>query len=253
MSKARSPRDVCSTTMGTSGLMVLALFRSSVGIPAGGPETGWRRLGRAYQPPFSGLDAGWTPRVDWRRVVTNRGSRVAFRRLPARPSRASTACRAGARLLLRERARVLGEEVDGLALGQVLLELVEAPGLLEAVAQLLGRRALARGRRLQRVEQVAVAGLDPLGLDHGGDDRLALERLLGVGARLGEDVVLVAAGHLQVRLARDALVAERVDHPVEELPRARVHSVSGPSTVALATTASTTASWNSSSTLVSSA
>src|SRR3954463_5296182 len=38
MSKARSPRDVCSTTMGTSGLMLLALFRSSIRIPAGGPH-----------------------------------------------------------------------------------------------------------------------------------------------------------------------------------------------------------------------
>src|SRR3954463_979759 len=38
MSKARSPRDVCSTTMGTSGLMLLALFRSSIRIPAGGPQ-----------------------------------------------------------------------------------------------------------------------------------------------------------------------------------------------------------------------
>src|SRR3954470_8668650 len=38
MSKARSPRDVCPTTMGTSGLMLFALFRSWIRIPAGGPQ-----------------------------------------------------------------------------------------------------------------------------------------------------------------------------------------------------------------------
>src|SRR4051794_19695405 len=199
MSKARSPRDVCSTTMGTSGLMVLALFRSSVGIPAGGPETGWRRLGRAYQPPFPGSTPGghraWIGAGSLRTGGPELLSGAFGLALLGRPQLV-----ARGRLLGRERARVLGEELDRLALGEVLLELVEAPGLLEAVAQLLGRRALARGRRLQRVEQVAVGGLDPLGLDHGGDDRLALERLLGVGPSLGEDLVLVAAGHLEVRL-----------------------------------------------------
>src|ERR1700689_3735056 len=33
MSNARSPRDVCSTTIGISGLMVLALFRLPGSIP----------------------------------------------------------------------------------------------------------------------------------------------------------------------------------------------------------------------------
>src|SRR4051812_49691863 len=51
MSKARSPRDVCSTTMGTSGLMVLALFRSSVRIPAGGPQ----RVGDGSKEPTNRL------------------------------------------------------------------------------------------------------------------------------------------------------------------------------------------------------
>src|SRR5829696_7275067 len=36
MSNARSPRDVCSTTIGTRGLIVLALFRFVGSIPAGG-------------------------------------------------------------------------------------------------------------------------------------------------------------------------------------------------------------------------
>jgi hypothetical protein len=36
MSKARSPRDVCSTTMGTRGLMVLASFSVVGAVPAVG-------------------------------------------------------------------------------------------------------------------------------------------------------------------------------------------------------------------------
>src|SRR5688500_7541283 len=39
MSKARSPREVCSTTIGTSGLIVLALFRLAARNPARGPGT----------------------------------------------------------------------------------------------------------------------------------------------------------------------------------------------------------------------
>src|SRR5580765_4529546 len=44
MSKARSPRDVCSTTMGTSGLMVLASVRRRLSnscrgsLPTGRPR-----------------------------------------------------------------------------------------------------------------------------------------------------------------------------------------------------------------------
>src|SRR3954468_14550824 len=51
MSKARSPRDVCSTTMGTSGLMLLALFRSSIRIPAGGPHG----VGDGFEEPTNRL------------------------------------------------------------------------------------------------------------------------------------------------------------------------------------------------------
>src|SRR5215208_4375633 len=42
MSNARSPRDVCSTTIGTSGLTVLASFRLSAANPA------YERLRRAH-------------------------------------------------------------------------------------------------------------------------------------------------------------------------------------------------------------
>src|SRR3954451_21855877 len=147
MSKARPPRDVCSTTMGTSGLMVLALFRSSVGIPAGGPEPG----GDGWEEPTNRLFpasalGGHRASIGAESLRTGSPELLsgAFRlALLGRPQLV-----ARGRLLGRERARVLGEELDRLALGEVLLELVEAAGLLEAVAQLLGRRALAGGRRL---------------------------------------------------------------------------------------------------------
>src|SRR3954452_6987785 len=162
MSKARSPRDVCSTTMGTSGLMLLALFRSSIRIPAGGPhgvgdgsEEPTNRLFPDPAPSGHRAPAGAVPLrtggpdrlFDSRRVL-----------LVGRPQLVSRA-----RLVGRDGLGVLGDEVDGGALGQIVLDLVEAAGLLEALAQLLGRRALARGRCLQRVEHVAVRGLDVLG------------------------------------------------------------------------------------------
>src|SRR5206468_11959757 len=83
------------------------------------------------------------------------------------------------RLLDRDRVGVLDEEVDRLALGEVVAQLVEPAGLLEALAELLGRGALAGGGGLQRVEDVAVGGFDALGVDDRRDDRLAAERLLG--------------------------------------------------------------------------
>src|SRR5215213_860326 len=55
MSNARSPREVCSTTMGTRGLMVLAVFRFLGRIPpgrAGGPR------GRVYQPFWGNFPGG---------------------------------------------------------------------------------------------------------------------------------------------------------------------------------------------------
>src|SRR4051812_45673798 len=221
MSKARSPRDVCSTTMGTSGLMLLALFRSSIRIPAGGPQG----VGDGSEEPTNRLFPD----------SASGGHRASGGAGPLRtrgPDRLFDALRlllvgrpqllAGTRLLGRDRLRVLGNEVDRRALGEILLDLVEAAGLLEALAQLLGRSALARGRGLQRVEHVAIGGLDVLGLDHGGDDGLATDRALRVGMGLAEDLLLALSGDPQVVLARDALVAERVHHPVPHLARPRL-------------------------------
>src|SRR3954451_24301358 len=90
----------------------------------------------------------------------------------------------------RSAARALCQELDGLALGQVLLELVQAALLLEPLAQLLGLGALLEGGVLERVEDVAVGGLDALLLDDGGQDGLAAQGLLGVRAGLLEELLL---------------------------------------------------------------
>src|SRR3954454_11036609 len=171
MSKARSPRGGCSTTMGTSGLMLLALFRSSTRIPAGGPHG----VGDGSEEPTNRLFAhstlGGRCACGGAESLRTRGPDLlsgAFGlALLGRPQLV-----AHARLLRRDRLGVLGEERDGLALGEVLAHLVEAPALLEPLAQLLGLDALARGRRLERVEHVAVRRLDPLGLHDRGDDGL---------------------------------------------------------------------------------
>src|ERR1700754_2663543 len=47
MSNARSPRDVCSTTIGTRGLIVLALFRFLGSNPSGESRVLWRPSGGA--------------------------------------------------------------------------------------------------------------------------------------------------------------------------------------------------------------
>src|SRR4051794_33692773 len=79
-----------------------------------------------------------------------------------------------------DRLGLLYEEVDRGALGEVLAQVVEPAGLVELVAELLGRGVLARGGGLQRVEDVAVGRFDVLGLDHRDEDGLAAQRLLGV-------------------------------------------------------------------------
>src|SRR4051794_18999110 len=151
MSNARSPRDVCSTTMGTRGLIGPRFFSLGAGVPAGRSEA----------------TSGYAPA---RRLWTN------FSTLVRRPD-----------LLARGRPSrvdglgVLDEEVQRGTLGEIGAHVVEAAGLLEALAQLLRRGVLARRRRLKRVEDVAVRRLDPLGLDHRREHRVTPQALLGVG------------------------------------------------------------------------
>src|SRR6266542_1804560 len=155
MSKARSPRDVCSTIMGTSGLMVLASFSVVRVVPAC-----WGSLAIGQLP------SPWAV------------GRFEDRLRPLRPG-GPEACGGvlGGRLLLGRpqlvaslglldgyRSRLAGQEVDRRALGEVLAKVVQAPRLLQPGAQLLGGGALARRGGLEGVEHVAVGRLDLLGL-----------------------------------------------------------------------------------------
>src|SRR5271154_2327157 len=101
MSNARSPRDVCSTTMGTRGLMVLAL------LPLRGLGSCRRSLATGLKRPL------WMFGGDGHSLsgVLDAASRLA---LVGGPELV-----AGRRARRIDRRRVLGDEVDRGALGQV--------------------------------------------------------------------------------------------------------------------------------------
>src|ERR1700704_3976461 len=117
MSNARSPREVCSTTIGTSGLIFLALVslrcpdsskrlarRSRI---ARGPQLG----GRPGRLPCAGL--------------------LPLGVLPWRPQLL-------ARLRLRgsDRGRAIGDQLDGQPRCEILAQLVQTPGGAQVFEQL---------------------------------------------------------------------------------------------------------------------
>src|SRR4029077_4700303 len=77
MSNARSPREVCSTTIGTSGLIVLASFTSSAGFLPNVAIAGMRPDSTHQQSRF-----GLAPRGP---KLTAPGSLAFFARLARRP------------------------------------------------------------------------------------------------------------------------------------------------------------------------
>src|SRR4029453_5456771 len=104
MSKARSPRDVCSTTMGTRGLMVLASFSVVRAVPAcrGSLATAQWPLCWAvgwFRHRLSALPAG---RPEARRRVLGRRFLLGSPQLVA-----------GLGLLDGYRSRLAGQQVDG--------------------------------------------------------------------------------------------------------------------------------------------
>src|SRR5215218_5791544 len=209
MSNARSPRDVCSTTIGTRGLIVLALFRflgsnparaecfpapdrwgeSSnrlvavwrVRTPAGARAI--RRSGSSGGGSGSASGSGSRSASGGASVRSSRGSR---RSSLARGAVGHPQSLARGRLLGRDRLRPLGEQVHRLARGDVLAQRVERAGFAHALKQLLGSRALALGGRGERLGELLIGRLDRLGGDDGGEYGLALERAFGVGLGLVE-------------------------------------------------------------------
>src|SRR5215218_643028 len=187
MSNARSPREVCSTTIGTSGLIALALFRVYGGNPlrhrTGRAAGGGDGPSLAMGPP--GLGRVWGGLDGLRRV---------------------------------------DDQVDRLAHRDVLSQCLIASagaGLLERSQQRLVARRLLAGlsRRLaDRVQQLLVGYLDALALDDRGERRLAPQRGLGLGLGLDDQLLGRLVDELEVLLGVESLgleaVAGRVPHLV---------------------------------------
>src|ERR1700761_1277738 len=151
MSNARSPREVCSTTIGTSGLTVLASFRFGRSNPSDSPGSAAKTA---------------------RPAKTSNG-----------PTRAKPGRPVSCEWLLgrRDRRGRLRHQVQRLALRKVVLESIEPAVGAQPLKQLLrlgpiaGRRRLHDGRK-----HLVLARVEGLGLGDRGEHRLALERLLGV-------------------------------------------------------------------------
>src|SRR5437899_8795624 len=123
MSNARSPREVCSTTIGTSGLMVLAL------VSLRRPDSSTRRL--AGRPLI-----GWRPQTSWR----ERGRRLLGGGLGGPQALARL------RLGDRDGGGAGGDQLDRLAGGDVLAHLLQAPGRAQLLEALRGLHPLVLGR-----------------------------------------------------------------------------------------------------------
>src|ERR1700749_4592985 len=190
MSKARSAREVCSTTIGTRGLIVLASFASSAGIlpdcsnrpglagraaPASAAGGGW--VGTVGGDPIPlgsiGLAAG-SPELSGGWAGPGLGSLLA-------PGPELLACLG---LFDRDRLCLGHQQVDGLPRGHFCPHSIEATGRLELLEQLLGGRALALGGGLGRLAGLLVGRLDLLRLDDRRQHRLAPERGGGLGLGL---------------------------------------------------------------------
>src|SRR3954471_3327939 len=146
MSNARSPREVCSTTIGTSGLTVLASFRFSRSNPS-----------RSRRSRRASLSDGPLP------LTRRHSSNAHAPPEPVRTSRFGPLAR-GLRGLGRDRLRRLRDEVQRLSLREVVLELVETARGLQPLQQLLGRAA-AVGGLADGLQQLLLGGVDALGLD----------------------------------------------------------------------------------------
>src|SRR5262249_11847095 len=149
MSKARSPREVCSTTIGTRGLMA----RDSI-------EAGRRTCERA------GL------------VVAGRPELCLFLLALLLLGSPDLLPRLG--LLEGNRLRRLGDDVDRLAHDDVLAHHRVAPVLAQAAEELLGCRALVFGGVGERLEHLLLARLQSLRLDNRRQDGLTLQLALGI-------------------------------------------------------------------------
>src|SRR5205085_2906733 len=148
MSNARSPREVCSTTIGTSGLIVLASFASSAGFLPN-VATAVRRPG-GIQRTYECSSAARRPQL----AAPGLGAL-----LVRRPQLV-----AGFRLLDRDRFCLADQHLDGLTTRDLLAHARQAVPFAQLLEYLRGRRASPLRRRLERLAHFIVARLDPFGL-----------------------------------------------------------------------------------------
>src|SRR5437667_8502457 len=160
MANARSPRDVCSTTIGTSGLIGRAVYKSD---PPG--LRGARSFGSGR--PEAGL-LGLSP------VLLRRPELLA-----------------GGGLLYGYRLRRFGDHVRGLAEAKLLAQQRVASESTEALEQLFGR--LVSIARAERREQLLLGDIDLLGVGDGRQGRFAPQRPLRIGLEVGDQLLAVLA------------------------------------------------------------
>ena len=231
MSNARSPREVCSTTIGTSGLMVLASFACAPGflpnvaiagcraaLGSGREPASASRASRAARPPPSGSS------------------------LPGRPQ-----LLARLRLLDADRLRALDDQLERHAAWPTSSRSLSSRPFF-AGARAASRRSCrlaprpARAPRAARSSVGSICSASTIAAEH----RLAPQRRGRLGLGLVRQRLLVLAGDPQVGLLRDPLARQRAERLLEHLVRARVDElVRAARPSASATAASTTASLNS--------
>src|SRR5438067_4989704 len=140
MSNARSPREVCSTTIGTSGLIVLASFASSAGFL---PNVATGMLRPDCFRRTSEASAAGRPQLP----APLLGSFLA-----GRPQR--VAC---LRLLDRDGLRLPDQQLRGLVVGDLLTHPLQAIVLAQVLEQLLRSAARPLRRPAERLSHLLVA------------------------------------------------------------------------------------------------
>src|SRR5919202_7767 len=204
MSNDRSPRDVCSITIGMRGLM------------AGAPS--FSRFDWSFQTVARGSPYGLTvtPQAASRRLLATGDAqfRLCLRRFLVRcPDRLARTL-----LLERDPLHLRGDAVEGSGEPPALaLRLVGA-----AFAQLPQHAVSVLEALADRLIDLLVGDLDPELVGDRLQHQLTGDGALRVRPKPSDEVVRGGAGDLQVRLERAAAAAEHLVEALEQRARARV-------------------------------
>ena len=211
MSNARSPRDVCSTTMGTRGLIGGRVYRS-----------GWSPLRRL--PGVQSSPGFWGPACPLAAVAASRSL-----------SGVQIASRASA-WASRDRLRLLGDQVGGLAQAQLLAQQRVAAASRRRSRIFSGASLPSPGpsASIRSSSEASIA----LGLGHRGQGRLAPQRLLGVGLTVADQLLARLPLHLKNASGRSRAAERALDPLPASRGRARGQDLRGSSIFACSAAAS---------------